>query len=222
LDGSMLETFMAFLQNFESVFIPDNSLGLLALFILAVITDIGIPVPFVLDTLLILAAYQSGPFSIQVLTIVGVLFLGRQVGSGILYFLALLMGGKFIRWLKRCVPWVGNKMDSLGDRLHNVAPLAVVTGRLTPGLLQITSVAAGTMKLRYDRFFIGVALASLVYDAILILLGFIARNGVKSDDPNFTMWSLIMVVVVVCLLWPLTGYLIQRNNKKVAANHQKS
>jgi membrane protein DedA with SNARE-associated domain len=212
----MIESFFALLSNLEATFNPNNPNGLLILFFLAVVTDIGVPVPFVLDSVLLLTAYQTGPFSGPVLLIVLMLFFGRQAGSAILYLLSRLLGKVFVNWVKCHFPSMGARLDSFRDRLWRWTPLAIATGRLTPGLLQITSVVAGTIRIRYYHFAMGIAFASLIYDGLLILLSFIARHGPKSTDINFTIWLLIAMVIIVCLLWPLIFLLVQRGNKKAA------
>jgi membrane protein DedA with SNARE-associated domain len=217
----MVTTFFHFLHYLESAFNTTNPPGLIILFALAVITDIGVPVPFLLDTVLMLTAYKvliSGhPHWTPVIMIVIMLFLGRQVGSGILYLMSRYLGNAFLNWIKKKFPSIGNRLDSLKTRLKHWAPLVVVTGRLTPGLLQITSVASGTIRMRYDYFALGIALASLIYDGILILLAFVAAHNPKAADVDFTIWLLIVMVVIVCILWPLIFVVIQRNKKKAEA-----
>jgi membrane protein DedA with SNARE-associated domain len=212
----MIENFKEFLLLLETTFNTANPNGLLVLFFLAVITDIGVPVPFVLDSVLLLTAYNTGPFSMPVLLIVLMLFFGRQAGSAILYLLSRLLGKVFVNWLKCHFPSWSARLNSYRDRLWRWSPLAIATGRLTPGLLQITSVVSGTIRIRYYHFALGIALASLIYDGILILLAFIARHGPKSTDINFTIWLLVAMVVIVCILWPLVFLFVQRSNKKAA------
>ena len=202
----------------EKLISLQNPSGLWGLFALAIVTDIGIPAPFILDTVLILTAYQSGPISMPVLLTVLALFLGRQIGSGILYLLSRLLGKAFSRWLQRHFPILREGLDSLGKRLSRWALLAVVTGRLTPGLLQITSVAAGTIRLRYYQFALGIALSSIIYDGILVLLGFIAAHSPKSQDINFTFWMLIAILIMVCILWPLIFILLRRSGRKTISD----
>ncbi len=208
----MVESFSAFLAFLESLISPQNPAGLLALFGLAVVTDIGIPAPFVLDTVLVLTAYQG--LWIHVLLIVAALFVGRQAGSAILYLLSRLLGKAFIRWLRKHFPALSQGLDSLSNRLSSWAMLAVATGRLTPGLLQITSVAAGTIRLPYYQFALGIAISSIVYDGLLVILGFIAANSPKASDINFTFWMLIAILIIICILWPLIFLLLRRSSKK--------
>ena len=215
----MVTHFLAFLSSLEATFVTTNPRGLIILFSLAVITDIGVPIPFVLDTILLLTAFKvwinPNPNWMPVFLIVLMLFVGRQVGSGILYLLSHHFGNAFLNRIKKKFPSVGNRLDSFKTRLTHWAPLVVVTGRLTPGLLQITSVASGTIRLHYPYFALGIALASLIYDGILILLAFIAAHNPKAADINFTFWVLIAMVVIVCILWPIIFVFIQRNKKKI-------
>jgi membrane protein DedA with SNARE-associated domain len=214
----MVTQFLAFLANLESTFVTTNPRGLIILFSLTVITDIGLPVPFVLDTILLLTAFKvwinPDPNWMPVLLIILMLFVGRQVGSGILYLLSCHFGNAFLNQIKKKFPSVGSRLDSFKTRLMHWAPLVVVTGRLTPGLLQITSVASGTIRLRYLYFTLGIALSSLIYDGILILLAFIAAHNPKADDIDFTFWVLIAMVVIVCIFWPIIFVFIRRSKKK--------
>lgn len=217
----MVEVFLHWL---ETSFVTTNPLGLTVLFSLAVITDIGVPVPFFLDTVLLLTAYKvwinPEPNWTPVIMIVVMLFVGRQVGSGILYLLSRYLGQAFTKRVKKYFPSMVNGLDSFKTRLHHWAPLAVVTGRLTPGLLQMTSVASGTIRLRYYYFAAGIALASLIYDGLLIVLAFVAAHSPKAADINFTFWVIIAMIVTVSVLWPVIFVVIQRNKKKAAAERQ--
>ncbi len=216
----MIPTFFHFLHWLEAAFTTTNPSGLIILFLLAVITDIGVPVPFVLDTILMLTAYNiiHSPVAHQwtpVVMIVVMLFIGRQVGSGILYLLSRYFGQAFLRWVKKHFPAVGNGLDSFKIRLNHWAPLVVVTGRLTPGLLQMTSVASGAIHMRYKYFALGIALASIIYDGLLILLALIVAHNPWAANRSFTTLLLIAMVVIVCILWPLIFIIIQRSKKKV-------
>jgi membrane protein DedA with SNARE-associated domain len=150
----------------------------------------------------------------HVLLIVVMLFLGRQAGSAVLYWLSRLLGKIFLAWLQRHFPSIGIRLQAFTTKLDRWAPLAVATARLTPGLLQVTSVAAGAICLRYSHFAAGITISSLVYDGILILLGFIAASSPRSSDANFTVWLLISMVIIVCILWPLLFLLVRRMGKK--------
>lgn len=223
----MIAPFIQFLYHLlyqlEHTFVATNPRGLIVLFLLAVITDIGVPVPFVLDTILLLTAFKvwinPDPNWMPVVLIVLMLFVGRQAGSGLLYILSGHLGNAFLNRIKKRFPSLGNRLEAFKIRLKHWATFVVLTGRLTPGLLQITSVASGTIHLRYQYFALGIALSSLIYDGILVLLAFIAAHNPRAEDADFTIWVLIAMVVMVCILWPLIFIAIQ--HKKNDASKSK-
>jgi membrane protein DedA with SNARE-associated domain len=224
----MTEWIQNFLPFIEQSFSTGNPSGLLILCAMAVVADVGIPIPFVLDTILILRAYdifrQSTHDVVPLLWMVAALFLGRQIGSAVLYLLSRVLGKAFLNWLRRHFPTFSSRLDSFKCSLNAWASLAICTARLTPGLLQITSVCSGAIRLNYAHFVIGITLSSLIYDGILILLGFIAANSPRSSDINFTIWLLIAMLIIVCILWPLVFMVLSRksrdlnNNPKNTAN----
>ena len=212
---------VSLLQWLETSFVTINLLSLSILFFLALITDIGIPVPFFLDTVLLLTAYKVliNPDHnwIPVILILIMLFIGRQAGSGILYFISRHLGHRFLKRVINKFPSLGDGLESLKTRLHHWAPLAVTSGRLTPGLLQITSIASGTIHLRYSYFAAGIAMASLIYDGLIVLLAFIAAHSPKAADMDFMFWVLIATIICVSILWPVIFVVIQRNKQKPEA-----
>lgn len=209
----MVEAFVALLSYLEAIMSPENGIGLAALFAVAVITDIGFPVPFVLETVLLLTAYNSGALSMHVLLVIIVLFLGRQAGSAILYFVSRHAGSALLNWFNRHFPTFSRRLGTRGIDLTRWAPLTIATSRMTPGLLQVTSIAAGAIRLRYYDFVLGITFASIIYDGVIILLGFITSSGPQARDTEFTIWLMISIFIVLFFLWPLCYMLIRRNNK---------
>ncbi len=201
----------------ESTFSLAHPLGLLVVFCIVIIADIGFPVPFVDDLALLVTSFgifsKPNPDYTPIILIVAALFVGRQIGSGVLYIIARVAGGPFLSWLKRRIPAIGKRLDSFKSRLDRYAVLAVTTGRLTPGLLQVTSIVSGAVRLNYYQFALAIALSSLVYDGVLVLLGFIAAHSPASRDPNLTFWLLISMIIIVTILWPVI-FILSRRDKR--------
>ncbi len=210
----MVDAFLAFLSYLETITSPENALGLPALFAVAVVTDIGFPIPFVLETVLLLSAYSSGPLSWQVLFVLIALFLGRLAGSAILYFLSRRAGNTLLNWFSRHFPSASRRLLMHRTDFTRWAPLTIATSRLTPGLLQITSIAAGAMRIPFNDVVLGITFSTIVYDGVIILLGFITSSVPTAGDMNFTFWFMISIFIVLFFLWPLCYMLIRRNHKK--------
>jgi membrane protein DedA with SNARE-associated domain len=199
----MIEAFTEFLNNIVAALNLEQFGGLIVLFGVAVITDIGIPFGFALDSLLMVAAYQAGPLSQQVLIMMVTLLLGRQVASGLLYLTARMLGTSILtsrRLLKR-FPSIPDKLEKAKQQVGSQAPPTIALARLTPGLLQLSSIAAGVLRVDYWHFFAGVTLASAIYDVVVILIGTLARGVLASFHVDFSAWLVLVCTISIPLIW---------------------
>ena len=203
-----------------------NPGGFIPLFFATVLADIGFPLPFVLDTILFAACFRAGALSAQVMLITLILFLGRQAGSALLYFLTAHFGETFIDRLMRrfllflerfekYLPWVRSTPDQLKaqlkGRINRHASLAVAMAKLTPGLWQLTSVAAGAIRLPYRHFILGIALHSIIYDGVTIAVGIFAGRKLQHLSTDSYVWLIIIGFIIIILLgWALLFLLIRR------------
>ena len=89
----------------------------------------------------------------------------------------------------------------------------MITGaRLTPGLMQASSVAAGTLRVRYYQLILAIVLSSIVYDGTLIILGTVARLGFKDVGPEYSFWIVLGFVAIMALIF-IGIHLIRRRFK---------
>ena len=192
----------------------DNPAGLAAIFFITVAIDIGVPFPFVLDTILFFTTYKTGALSWPVLLIILMIWGGRLTGTGIAYWVSRLLGSRFVDWVGRRSRFLRRNLEHFQKRLGKWTIPVIVGARLTPGLMQVSSVAAGTAHVRYYKVLLAIILASIVYDGTLITLGTLARLGLKDIEPQYTAWIVIgfvgtMTVVFVAI--HLIRRRVQRN-----------
>ncbi len=180
-----------------------NPGSLAALFLLGILSDIGVPLFFVLETFLFLASYYAGPLSTHVLVAVLILLIGNECGAAILYWISSMSGNTVVGWLRKRSSRMDRDYGQFRSRLNKRTVMAVAMVRLTPGLLQVPSLVAGAMRLPYLRFIVGVAIASLIYDLAFILLGFLARIGLRNvaqDMRAYFIFGLIFVFIAI-VIW---------------------
>jgi membrane protein DedA with SNARE-associated domain len=190
----------------------DNPAGLAAIFFIAMSCDIGIPFPFVLDTILFFTTYEIGALSWPVLLIILMLLGGRMLGTGILYWVSRLLGPRLVDWLGRRFKFLGRNLERFQNRLGRW-PILVITGaRLTLGLMQVSSVAAGTLRVPYYQVVLAIVLSSIAYDGTLIVLGTLARLGLKDVGPEYSFWIVLVFVAVMAVVF-LAIHLIRRRSK---------
>ncbi len=200
----MIEQIGGLLNWLASVVNTSNPVGLAAIFLLPVLADIGIPVPFVIEPALFLVTYKAGPLSVPVLIFLLVMTGGRQVGSGILYWLSRLWGkrlsGRICRRLPRFTQQFNQQAEQFTARLGNRWTQATVLARLTPGLLQVSSITAGTLRLPYTVVFVAVTISGLLRDVIIVFLAYLSQIGLKSMHPEMATWIALSLAILLGLV----------------------
>lgn len=204
--------------------------ALAALFLVTLLTEVGVPFPLLVDTVLFLVGYHLGQLWIQALATVLALFLGRQSGSALVYWSSHLLGRPVVGWFVKHFPWLraaGVRIARLPgirtylavavSRAGGQAPLAVslsgagartsftlVMARLTPGLLTATSLASGAIRLDYRYFALGVGVASIVSDTLTVTLGFLMGYGLLRLGLTPSPWLILLGLAVnIAIIWTL-------------------
>lgn len=142
-----------------------ESLGLWAVFVLALIDSLGLPATG--DAAMLI---WSGLRTYPLLTVMLVGFAGAVVGDSIAYWAGRLIGRPIVR---RALP--AEYEVRFADKLHRHAPPILVFSRLVAALRTKIAVLAGAMHMPYPRFLvwnvIGCALWAVVYGAVGRLVG---------------------------------------------------
>ncbi len=189
----------------------ENPMGLLSICLLAISADVGIPFPFALDAILFYTVYKMGPFSIPVLLVILMLLLGRFIGTSLLYVLSRVLGAKFVNWLCRRSTYIRRNLVNIQNRSEKWSVWAIVVGRLTPGLMQVATVTAGSLRIPYPRLAAGILLSSVIYDGTLITLGYLARIGLRDIGPEYSVWIVFGFVVVMAATLCIIHLIRQRS-----------
>lgn len=190
----------------------DNLAGLAAIFFIAMSCDIGIPFPFVLDTIVFFTTYKVGPLSWPVLLVVVMLFGGSLLGTSIIYWVSRLLGTRFVDWIGRRSKFLRRNLEQFQNRLGRWTIPVIVAARLTPGLMQVSSVAAGTLRIPYYQLVLASVFSFIIYDGTLIVLGTLARLGLKDVGPEYSAWIVIGFVSIMTAIF-VTVHLVRRRSK---------
>lgn len=146
------------------------------LFLLCSIGEIGFALPYILETIWLLAGYQLGTGALSLsdlLLIWGVAQAGRQTGSFILYYSAMLGMRPLKKFYKRFVePRLPKRQiipPAVVKSLTNPSPFSVAAGRLI-GLRIPMALTMGAGQ-RLFQLALGVLLSSIVWDGIYLAVG---------------------------------------------------
>jgi len=208
----MIEWINGALATLAASISVDNPAGLAAIFALTIAADIGIPFPFALDTILFFTTYKMGALSWPVLLIILMLLGGSLLGTSIIYWVSRLLGKRFVDWIGRRSKLLQRNIERFQNKLGRWTIPLIVAARLTPGLMQVSSVAAGTVRIRYYQMVLAIVFSLVVYDGTLIILGTLARLGLKDVGPEYSFWIVLVFVAVMAVVF-LTIHLIRRRSK---------
>jgi len=208
----MIEWINGALSTLAASISVDNPTGLAAIFFITVSCDIGIPFPFVLDTILFFTTYKMGALSWPVLLVLMMLLGGSLLGTSIIYWVSRLLGTRFIDWVGRRSKFLRRNLEQFQNKLGRWTIPVIVAARLTPGLMQVSSVAAGTIRIPYYQVVLASVFSFIIYDGTLIILGTLARLGLKDVGPEYSAWIVIGFVVIMAAIF-VTVHLIRRRSK---------
>jgi membrane-associated protein len=152
--------------------------GVVAAFAYLALEEGGLPIPVPGDFLMLAFGVRAREGSIVLWQVIAAMEAGTIVGSSILYFLARRNGRSLV---ERFGPFIGigsAQLDRAEGQLQRHGAIAVVLGRLLPGLRILTAIACGMFRVPYRVFLPAMALGSLVYILAYTMLGYFAGPAV--------------------------------------------
>jgi membrane protein DedA with SNARE-associated domain len=172
-----------------------NPVAHFSLLLITILTEAGVPFPFIIDSVLFVSGFQSGTLTLQLAFTMLTIFIGRQIGASIIYWLFRTPGTAFTRWIEKRFSLFHNKVQNIRGKLLKTSIIGVSMTRLT-GLLTLVSATSGLLRLRYRNFVAGVALSSILFDGALVALGILAGSKLK----QYGYVPPISVVILGCML----------------------
>jgi membrane protein DedA with SNARE-associated domain len=152
--------------------------GVLAAFVYLALEEGGVPIPVPGDFLMIALGARAREGSIVLWQVIAAMEAGTILGSSLLYVLAR-RGGRGV--VERYGAFIGigpAQLDRAERQLQRHGAIAVVLGRLLPGLRVLTAVGCGIFRVPYRVFLPAMGLGSLIYIVAYTMLGYFAGPAV--------------------------------------------
>ena len=184
------------LQSIILTYVNDFSyLGIFLL--LAVIVFLPIPEEIVL----LLIGYFAGFGFIGLYKAIIVSFLGVLLGDNLFYFFSK-RSSKFVNKLKKKI--VKNRLRKYEKNMHNHMGKTIFVLRFVLGLRFLGPLMAGSMRVKWSKFFFYNLLAVLIFVPLFVLLGFHFHTILAFVISKVTairdfVFVLILIILFLCI-----------------------
>jgi membrane protein DedA with SNARE-associated domain len=152
--------------------------GVLAAFAYLALEEGGLPIPVPGDFLMLAFGVRAREGSIVLWQVIAAMEAGTILGSSLLYVLSRRNGRGLV---ERFGPFIGvgpAQLDRAERQLQRHGALAVILGRLLPGLRILTAIACGIFRVPFRVFLPAMSVGSLVYIVAYTMLGYFAGPAV--------------------------------------------
>ncbi len=180
--------------------------GDLALFVVILIEESGVPLPLPGDLILIWAGYRVHLGESHLLDVLGLVELATVIGASTLYLLARRGGRPLILRYGRFLHLNEHKLAVAESWVARNAFAAIVVGRVAPGLRIATPLAAGVFQVPYRTFLPALMVGAGLYAVIWVGVGYFFGPTVIEllHHPRLTgrlVLSLVVLVALALLTW---------------------
>jgi membrane protein DedA with SNARE-associated domain len=190
--------------------------GLIAIFSLVFLQEIGVPNPVPNELVLLFSGYLTSigtmSFILVMITVVSADF----VGTSILYFFFFFLGQRILqknfRWLPK------EKIERLSKRISERGQWGIYVGRLIPYLRGYTSVAAGLLRIKPKIFLPAVLISALTWSGGYAVAGRLLGKGYENLVTKLSAGKIalagIVLLVFIFFIWPKINYHLKSRRKK--------
>src|SRR4051794_10485217 len=154
----------------SDAFLQQHGLG--AAFIYLLVEEAGVPVPVPGDMLMLILGAQAREGKVSLWQAIVVLEFATMLGSTFLYAVSRWAGRDLVYRYGPYIRLTPRRLDRAEQWLRRHGVLAVVVGRLFPGLRIVTAVACGVFAVPLWQFVPAMAIGALLYMMLYALLGY--------------------------------------------------
>jgi membrane protein DedA with SNARE-associated domain len=189
-------------------------LWMAVIFLLAMLTEMGVPTFPIIEGLLVFAGFQivHGVYSAAPLLVLAPT--GRLCGSTSTYWLSHSFGDKLVNKFGKRIRITRERLEKTKQKMSRVALPSIIIARLTPGLGVLASVTYGTTRIRFRYFFRGVLIQLLIWEGIYLALGAFGGGLSKLLAPEFRPLFISALIIIVVTIGAAVWYFFFRETRK--------
>jgi membrane protein DedA with SNARE-associated domain len=203
------------LETLDALAVLSASYGVLAIFVVMLLKEIGIPVPVPSDLIMVGAGVQIAAGAYSPVELFVALLVAVAIGGSIQFVLARTAGRAVVYRLAAMVGIGTELLDRAVARLASGGPRAVFIGLNVPGARAAVIPAAGLARLAFLRFTVAAITGSLLFYGWHILLGYLVGPVATELLERYS--TPLLAALVILAFAGLVGWLWMRRRSGAAA-----
>jgi membrane protein DedA with SNARE-associated domain len=144
--------------------------------------------------------------------------LGSTIGAIIIYFLSLKLGRRVILKIGKYILINENKLQKSEIWFQKYGKVAVLLGRLAPGIRELISVPAGLARMNLIHFILFTFIGSFLWSVSLTMIGFYLGDAwdefSQESSKAFHVISIIIAISIIAIIIYKFFIKKRRNNKE--------
>ncbi|MGL5766103.1 MAG: DedA family protein [Sarcina sp.] len=189
-------------------------MGYMGVFIFMLVEYASIPIPS--ELILPFFGISAAMGGISLTGIIVVSTLAALLGSIICYYIGFYGGSALIEWVKRKVPSTAPHFDKLALWFGKYGKQSILVARVLPVIRTYVSLIAGAEKIKMLPFIIYSTIGILIWNLILILLGYFVGNNLQLI--NEILGRFTDVTILICAIIVIAYIVIKFRKRKKYKN----
>lgn len=186
-----------------------DAYGLIAIFGVMLLKEIGIPLPIPSDLIMLAAASQSATGRFPVWTAFGVILLAMVGGAWIQYLLAR----SFLYRFGRYIGLTQDRLDRAASAMRKGGAVTVGVSLVTPGVRIATVPACGLAELSMRSFLPGLIAGSGIFLALHFVIGYVGGPIVNAVMRAANLPTLLFIAAFFVI--GLVGWMLMRRRARM-------
>jgi membrane protein DedA with SNARE-associated domain len=177
-----------------------HALGYPGVFVMTFLESTFVPIPS--EVTMIPAGYlvQQGHWNLW--AVLALSISGTICGSLAMYFVASMLGRRFLLAYGKYMLFAHDKMEKLDRYFSSHGEISIFTGRLIPGVRHVISFPAGLAHMDLKKFTLYTGIGGGLWMTTLIIIGYVIgdrKELVKQYMPYITVIFLAAVVLMIAI-----------------------
>ncbi|MFN8485616.1 MAG: DedA family protein [Anaerolineae bacterium] len=191
--------------------------GLIAIFIIMLLKEIGLPIPIPSDLLMLAAAAQAAAGRYVLWQGFGILLLAMLVGAWMQYLLVRRFGRPLLDRVGRYVGLPPERVEKASALMRKGGTVGIATSLTTPGVRIATVPACALAEVPLPNFLLGVLVGSGIFLALHFAIGYIGGPIISAIMGAGGMTALVIIVALAVIGLVVWIYMRRRGKSPAGA-----